>query len=365
VPFLQLLSLSGLDSAAYHYAAKGRPWAFVEGLLLRLRWSLLAAAAFILVALYWFRSGAAPLGWMFLIAGLSFPVTYGLTASAGMLGAQEKFTGLFWYRLGESLTDFTGFIPLALSAWWISQAITFFAANQAASALMQVGVSLWLVAGLRRSSFPPLPPEERREMVNYGKHLTALTGISVLQARTDALLVGLLLPLETMADYSIALVVTEQFKRLWGIYVSVRYPPLVRLPVPARRRRFIREGGLVWVSFTGLGILVALAAHLLVPLILPPSYASSLGYMDILIATVLVGLPGALAEQYFRTQQDQGRQYQMRVLAAAVGVAAPALLILPFGAYGAAAGRLVANLVLSVLGIWLFLREPVSAETSG
>lgn len=358
LPFVQLLSLNGLDGAVYHYIAKGQPWAFVEGLFERLRWSLLASAVFLLAGLYWFRSGDAALGWLFAIAGLSYPVTYGMTASAGMLSARENFKGLFWYRLGESLTDFAGFIPLALSAWWISRAATFFAANQLATGLMQVGVSAALALGLRRMGAPRQSPEERREMLQYGRHLTALTGISVLQARTDAFLVGLLLPLETMADYSIALLVFEQVKRLWGIYVQVRYPPWVRLAVPERRRLMLREGALVCLGFAGLGLLVALAGHLLIPWLLPPEYAGSLGYMDILIATVVAGLPGWLAEQYFRTRQDQKRQYRMRIAGAVVGVAGPALLILPFGATGAAAGRLVAALALSAVGVWLFFREP-------
>lgn len=360
VPFLQVLSLGGLDAATYHYVAKGQPWAFVEGLFIRLRWSLLAAAAFLLVALYQFNTGEALLGWVFVIAGISYPVTYGMTASAGMLSAQEKFTGLFWYRIGESLTDFAGFLPLALSAWWISRGVTFFASNQIATGLMQLGVSAALAFGLRRAAVPRMPHEDRREMVRYGGHLNTLTAINVLQARTDAFLVGLLLPLETMADYTIALLVYEQIRRLWLIYVSVRYPPLVRMPVPARRKRFVLEGGLVWASFAVLGVAIALAGHLLIPRILPPEYASSLGYMDLLIATAVMGIPGLLAEQYFRTQQDQGSLYRMQIVASIAGVAAPALLIIPLGAMGVAGGRLIAGLVFSGLGVIIFLREKQS-----
>ncbi len=45
IPFVQLLSLSGLDSSAYHFVAKGKPWAFVVNVTYRLRWSLLSVAA--------------------------------------------------------------------------------------------------------------------------------------------------------------------------------------------------------------------------------------------------------------------------------------------------------------------------------
>ena len=39
-PFLSLLSLPGIDAAAYHYVAKGQNWAFRSGMLTRLRWSV-------------------------------------------------------------------------------------------------------------------------------------------------------------------------------------------------------------------------------------------------------------------------------------------------------------------------------------
>jgi O-antigen/teichoic acid export membrane protein len=357
LPFLQLASLSGMDSATFHYVSKGQPWTFVYALFVRFRWSLLSAIGFLVGAAYWAIRGEVTLAWLFVITGVSYPVTIGMTASAGMLAAQERYKSLFWYRIFESLTDFTGFIPLALTAFWISKVVTFYATNQVATAIQQTGVSLFLAWQLKKLGTSHLPQEDEREFVRYSKHLTAISGISVLQARTDAFLVGAFETLDTMADYSIALLVSEQFKRLWGIYVSIRYPPLVRMPLKQRRRRFIIEGSLLTLCFFALGMIVALLAHWLIPLILPPSYARSLGYMDLLIATSVIGVPGAMAEIFFRTQQDERRQYMLRTVAAGVGVLAPLLLVFRWGAYGAATGRLIANLVFSTFGVWLFTRQ--------
>jgi O-antigen/teichoic acid export membrane protein len=126
LPFLQLASLSGMDGATFHYVSKGQPWAFVSALFLRFRWSLLSAAGFLGGAVYWATRGEITLAWLFVITGISYPLTIGMTASAGMLAAQERYKGLFWYRIFESLTDFTGFIPLALTAFWISKVVTFY-----------------------------------------------------------------------------------------------------------------------------------------------------------------------------------------------------------------------------------------------
>ncbi|MEW5871410.1 MAG: oligosaccharide flippase family protein [Chloroflexota bacterium] len=358
LPFIQLLSFPGLDAASYHYIAKGQRWAFAVNLAYRLRWSLVSALALLGGAAYWTWQNEPVLAWMFVVAGLSFPLANGLSAVSGTLGAQEQFKALFWYRLLESLTDFTGFIPLLFSTWWLSHVLTFYGFNQLATAVMLSIYSAWLWRQLRAQKVQPMPAHDKRlrsEMLRYGKHQTALVAIGVAQNRTDALLVGVFLSLNTMADYSIALLVYEQFRRLWMIYLSVRYPPLVRLPERQRRRRILYEGLLVWAGFAFSAAALYLLAHWLIPLILPPNYASSIVYIGWLAAIFVVGIPGFLAETYFRTRQDEKSQYLLRITAAIFGVALPALLLPTWGIIGVMAGRFLASLILSLCGTALFV----------
>jgi O-antigen/teichoic acid export membrane protein len=359
MPFVQLLSLSGLDSASYHFVAKGQPWAFSINIHTRLRWSVLSTAVLLVGAVYWWWQGDVLLAWMFVVAGSSFPVTVGLTAAGGMLGAQENFKGLFWYRLGESITDFAGFIPLLASVWLVSQVVTFYAANQVATAVMMIGVSWWLMRQLKGSGERPLLPGEVDEIVRYGKHLTGVGSIAVAQSKVDSLLVSLLFPLNVMADYSIAVLVSEQMKRLWSIYTTIRYPPLVRMSPDRRRRRLIIEGAIITGAFLFVGTIVALLAYWLIPIFLPESYASSLGYIYWLIASFVVLVPGAQAEMYFRTLQNERLQYVMRLVGAAVSLTAPLLLLklTDLGAYSVAIGRFLASFTFSAYGVWLFVSE--------
>lgn len=356
LPFVQLLSLSGMDTASYHYVAKGKPAAFIVNIAYRLRWSLLSSGAFALGAAYWGWQGQGALAWLFVVAATSYPLTIGLTAAGSMLAAQERFVALFWYRLWESLTDFAGFLPLLLALVWVNQVVTFYATNQIATALMLVGLTLWIVRGLRQAQVAPLAAEDEAEMVRYGRHQTVINSIGVVQSRTDALLIGTFLPLTVMADYSIALLIYEQFKRLWSVYLSVRYPVLVRMALPRRRRRLLREGALVWIAFGAMGIAVAFVARLFIPLVLPASYVGSLGFADWLVAAFVASTPGFLAEAYFRTEQDERNQYRLRATSAVFGVLLPAAFIVPFGAYGVVVGRFIAGVVLSVTGLWLFRR---------
>jgi len=357
LPFLQLLSLSGLDGATYHYVAKGYPGALRVNIATRLRWSILSTLGFLVGGAYWLWAGNPILAGLFTIAALTYPVTTGLTAVAGFLSAREDFVHLFWYRIGEGLTRYAGFGLLLWLPTLSTQVLWFSLANKAALAALQVGVAGWLINQLRKDDPSPMPLEERQEMVRYGKHLTAIISISTAQTQVDGLLIGWFLPLSVMADYSIAQFVYTQFKRLWAVYYAVRYPPLVRLPLARRRRRMVLEMGVVWAGFIMLGLVTSAALWVLVPVILPGEYVSSLPFISWLLAAFVVGIPGFFAETYFRTRQDERSQYLLRGAAAVSGVALPSLLILFWQAYGVVVGRFVASLVLSATGIFLFIRE--------
>ena len=345
---------SGLNVSAYHFVTKGYPSAFIEYVKHQLRASLLSVVGFGVSAGYWWWQGEVVLAALFVVGGVSFPMTAVLAACAGMLGAQEKFVSLFWYRIGQYLAGFSGFLLLLASMWWVSRGVTFYATNQIVLGILHLGFTGWLVGQIRRAKTPTMPPEERQEMMRYGKHLTGINAVSMVQNRTDQFLVATFLPLAVMADYSIGLLVYEQLKRLWTTYFAIRYPPLVRLNVALRRRRIIIEGSILWMGFIGVGIGLAALLAVLVPILLPATYISSLGYINWLMATFIIGVPGFLAEIYFRTEQDERHQYLLRGIAAVFNVTLPAILIIVLGAYGVVIGRFLSNVVMSVVGMWLF-----------
>lgn len=359
-PFLQLLSLSGMDSAAYHYVAKKFPWAFFTNLSIRLRWSLLSALGFISLSGYWYFHGQINYALLFLVTGLSYPLTTGLSVIPNIFSAQEDYKKLFYYRILESLVDFSGFIPIALSSWIFSRIVSFYTANQFASIIMQIIYCTWMAKNIRRLSYPPPTTEDNQEMIRYGKHMTLISGVSVVQARTDALFVSALLPLETMADYSIGLLVAEQFKRLWMIYTSIRYPPLVRIERNRRIRRIWLEGSIVWVGFIGVMICVIILAHFFIPIILPSYYQGSIQLIDLLSFGYIASVPGLISDIYFRMEQKPKQQYIIRVSAALINIICPILLIPAYGVQGAAIGKILANITMSVVGVILFILETKS-----
>ncbi|MCC6170231.1 MAG: oligosaccharide flippase family protein [Caldilineaceae bacterium] len=355
LPFLQLLSLPGMDSASYHYIAQGHRWAYAVNLAYRLRWSLLSVAGCGAGAWYWASQGSMEVAALFVAAGLLYPATTALSAASGTLAALENFTALFWYRIVEALADLSGFLPLLLGVWWLSRAFTFYLSSQLALAVLLITVSAWLLRHFRAGSPPAPHPADRAGMVHYGRHQTGLVAIGVVQSRADAIMVSAFFPLTVMADYSLALLLQSQMKNFWTIYLSVRYPPLVRMPHAQRRRRMFWEGVLVTLGFAGMGALLAGGTALVVPWLLPPAYASMLPYLYWLLAIFALSVPGYFAEVYFRTEQDNSRQYLMRAAAALLGIAIPLALLPSLGLQAIFWGRAAAALLFSLLGIGLAL----------
>jgi O-antigen/teichoic acid export membrane protein len=138
----------------------------------------------------------------------------------------------------------------------------------------------------------------------------------------------------------------------------------VRLPLARRYRRLIWEGLATSLLFAVTGLALAVAIGFLLPIVLPPAYASSLPYINWLIAAMVAMIPGGFAEIYFRMIEREKPQYVMRIIGALGAVLFPVALLynLDIGVYSIVIGRFLAATVFSLAGCWLFIRSRITAE---
>jgi len=357
LPLLQLLSLTGLDGSTYHYIAKGHTGALRAGIGVRLRWSMLSVLGFLIGGIYWLWKDNTLLAGLFTITAAMYPVARGLTAAASALTAREDFGRLFWYRIGEAASRYSGLVVVIALPAMSTQVLWYSLGNQLMLGLLQLGVVLWLLSHFRAFEAAPMPTKDRAEMIRYGKHLTAMNAIAAAQTRVDAPLIAWLLSRSVMADFWVAQLVQAQFKRLWTIYYTLRYPPLVRLPVDRLRRRIVFEAGILLVGYTLVGVGAVAALRIALPIVLPAEYASSLPLIAWLIAAFVASIPGFFAEMYFRMRQNERRQYLLRGVSAVSGVALPCVAIALWQLQGVVVARFVISLIFSAVGIALFMRD--------
>ena len=362
LPFMHLLSLSGLDSANYHYVARGFSSAFKITISKRLKLSILSGLGLLIGAVYWYWKGETTLTWLFIVTAVTYPFTYGLTSASGTLGAKEDFIRLFGFRVGTAISKYAGFVIIWLLQGMIISVVTFYSANILALLLLQVGFTIFLLSKLGSNPSQNFHLKDQQEMVQYGGHLTVIAGFTILQSRVDALLIGWLLPLSVKADFSIAQIVYTQVKGLWMIYRGIRYPRLVRFPVDRRRKRIAFEMVFVVVVFFLISLTLGMILWLFIPIILPKSYISSIVFICWLLLAFVAGIPGFFVELYFQTCQDQQGQYILRGTSAIVGVFLPLLSFFIWQVNGIMIGRFLANLLFSILGVVLFISNNPSRK---
>ena len=107
-------------------------------------------------------------------------------------------------------------------------------------------------------------------------------------------------------------------------------------------------------AFALLTGIVGIALSVVVPLFFSAKYASSLGYIWILLLAFLCSVPGGFFEMYFRMEEAEKALYRIRLIPAVVGVVLSPLFLVLWGPLGVPAGRAGANLVYSAVGYALY-----------
>jgi O-antigen/teichoic acid export membrane protein len=364
--FLALLTWpSSLPIAAYHFMTKGVPGAFRAALgnqLRRAPWSVLGYLA---CSAYWLSQGHSSLAALFVVAGAAYPFVIVLASSANAYAARQDFASVFWYRIAYSGSLFAGFaIALFPRSSPYRSIVLYLLLNQLALSLLHVILTVKGLRRFERIGDSPMPARDRRDLFDYGRRLTGIHVTGTLLSRVDQLLVSVVAPLTAVADYTIALLAQGQFRRLWGIYSQLRYPKLMEVDSALRVRRFLIECVVGVVGFAGVALCAAVAAQLLVPRLLPPSYADGLPFIQCLLAASALGVPGNYADLSFQLEQNARDQSILRIATGIVQVVASVTLVLTLGAFGGALSRAVGSAAFSTIGIALVVRRRRGARAS-
>lgn len=359
VPFVAILSLPGINSSVFQYVAKGYEYSLIDGVKKRLKWSMASAVVMLLFALgLWFHNKNQILIWLILISLIFFPFTQVFPIIANFWAAKKQFLQLAFWKIGEKLT---GIIGAVLGIWLFSKykelAVVGFQ-NLFLAALSSVCLFL-IIKGIMKS-YPKsiLTTDTRRSFYSFGKHMTAIGAIGTIQNRFGSILIGSFLPFSSLADYSIGLLFYEQQKQLWLTYTQVSYPRLVNLDIMQRRSQLIREAKLVMTLFVLIVIGIGAILTFLTPKLFSNQYLSSIPYIWLLLIAFVSLVPGGFAEIYFRTKEQKKELYIIRIIGAVAGIIFPVIFLLHWQALGVALGKIFANLMYSITGVYLFFKDP-------
>lgn len=193
------------------------------------------------------------------------------------------------------------------------------------------------------------------EMIRYGRRLSWISSLGAVQFYFDRLVIGVTLGFAEVAIYSVAKIFQQGLKATWTAVNQQLFPALAahdRQGASTLNRRTLVP---IWIAFTLLAGLGALAAPLLVPLVFGTPYEASVTPARILLLAVALGIPGAQFEMLFRAVADERKLYIQRITFAVAEVSCTGIGAWLHGVTGASIGMVVAYTLNSAVG-WVLAR---------
>ena len=318
-----LLSLPGIGSALIKSVAEGKSGALHTATLARLRWGIAAAGVTLLTAAYFlYVDNDRTIGLALVVAAFFLPLRSALHCLRSYYQGCKRFDRLGLLNVALSLTNLLVFtLMLATGQPFV---VWIFALG-----LTEIVVfALFFRRAYAEIDLTQLDPE----MVAPGRALTWAQLPAVISRYLDKIVLGMTTDFATVGIYTAATILPERFKSLIKLPAALFVPKIAehadkRIYSPQTRRHLLR-------LFALNVVLVAVLVVLLPPLIrllYGAAYAQSIGYAQLLMASMLFGWPGA----FFRSALLARQRVQALARSSMVyGVLFIGLLIVLVPGYG-------------------------------
>lgn len=339
VGVMTLFSLPGIATAVGRAAARNQDRTFVEGTRVRLRWSLLGSAILVGVGVYYYLVGSMALGKSFLVVSLFFPLFSSSDTFRAFLHGKMLFRRSSVYATIINV----GGLAVTVTAIYLSRDLFWMVVSYVA--FMAAVRSSFLIATLRMAR-----GNLRMDMgaIGYGKHLSLLSVVSTVASYYDSILIGAYLGFQDLAIYNIARV---------GEYAAI---PLSLLLIPAFPQMVRAEKA--WLMavtkrklprlMLGYGVFCAAwAAALLylIPAFYTTAYSPAIPYAQLIVVSVLLGVPGEIIMQTFKAQGLVRRMYVFGLVRVIFSVVLPTVLVTQFGLLGVVLAKVFQSAAASIV----------------
>ena len=196
------------------------------------------------------------------------------------------------------------------------------------------------------------------ETVRYGRRMTWISSVGLLQFYVDRILVGAALGFVDLALYSAAKLFQQGLKTAWSANNQVLFPRLAAAADASSARAITWTTlGPIWLGFALLAAVAAALAPAMVSILFGPAYQPSVTPARVLMLAVVIGIPGAQFEMLFRATSNERKLYTQRLTFTAAEVLATGVGALLYGTLGASVGMALAYGLNTVMGFVLSRSE--------
>lgn len=243
VGMLSIFTLPGINTPLAQGIARGKEGAFLTSVRTKIRWGMIGLFASFILALYYLSAGNATLALSFFIAGLFIPLMDPLNLYNTYLQSKKLFKETIQnYAISQTIA--TAIIAAAL----------FFSGNLFLILLAYFVSWTSLRYFFHRTTifkFPPNTKDDTR-IIEQGKHLSFIGGLSTVAANIDSLLIFHFLGAAPVALYALATAPIDQMRGLFKNIVPLALPKLTERSIRQINILFYRRLALLFaIGFAG------------------------------------------------------------------------------------------------------------------
>lgn len=339
---LMLFTVSGMDTAVTRAVSRGHDQLLPYSIEFQLRWNNLFFIASIITALYYIMHGNYTLAVSLLILGATFPLTLAFGSYAAFLLGKKDFKRIAIYDLW---TNIINTVPLILIILF-TQNILILIAVYSLSRLIPVAffyIRTLKLYNLKKTD--AYDQKEKKEMVNYAKHLSFLSAISVVSSNIDKVLIFHYIGAIQVAIYSFALAIPTRFSSYIRNLTGILMPRLSAKTSEAINSIFYKRLAQTFILGTIFSVVYIITAPLVFRFLLP-NYLESIRYSQAIALLFIFSIPNSYIGTIFKAQKVISGAY-----AGAVLDILRIILYIIFAIYWGIWGIIIATILVQAISI--------------
>jgi O-antigen/teichoic acid export membrane protein len=321
---LAIFSLPGLDTSIVETVSKGHHGAFLHSVKTKFKWGFIGTLASFLYAGYHFYSGAAELGWVFILVGCFMPFMEALSTYGGFLNGDKKYA--FW-----SLTDFLNQVISASAlfvAMYFSDSIFVLLTAYFVSYIFIKSIFVLYINKkyVLNTSFDPT-------YLNYGKQMTWFQIVTRGVASIDSLVLFHFLGPVQVAIFSIANAIPQRVQSVFKLTGTLSFPKYANVDEKTLSRTLPKK----MILFGLIIFFVCLVYIALVPYFFKfffPKYLASTPYTQLLIFYNLSAITYPFSS-YLNAHRKVKENYTIAIVSFVVKALTLIILVPIYGVWGA------------------------------
>lgn len=316
-------TLAGLSNSIIQGVAKGDTSVAHIALKKNLKFSPIGCLILIAFALERMLRGEFLVAWSLVGAAITFPLYSISSMYSDILLGKENMKQLAKINFAINAIFTVIFLP-----------ILFFYRNLLILSVAYLGVDAIMRAYLSFHAVRKLPNTgDATPYLRVGNHLSAINIIQVIAGKIDQVLIQFFGGYQSLASYSIAILIPEQIKSFVKSSSGIFLQRLSRHEANEKNLKNIQRH--FWIATGGTGVLIA-TYILVIPFLLPILFPQ---YSDAVLPTIvysigLLSLPSFIGINYFSIHHDIKRLWRFHILGSVIQILTTIALVPFFGGWG-------------------------------